>query len=181
MPVMTHDFQAYDDYIGERTGTYEHHAVRYRATADFFSSLGLCADSTVYDVGSGWTDFDYTLRSEYDWLGRYIPIDGSISALDLNTWVPERPVEFTAALEIIEHLADPLRLVRELQAVTRTAMAISVPNPRTTDVLGMDRTHVTIVTPEMLESVGFHVEERTFYGGVYSKGEPDALFATWVA
>ena len=29
----------------------------------------------------------------------------------------------------------------------------------------------------MLESEGFVVQAKTFYGGVFSEGEPDALFA----
>jgi hypothetical protein len=30
-----------------------------------------------------------------------------------------------------------------------------------------------------LEPYAFKVSEETFYGGVFSDGQPDALFATW--
>lgn len=178
---MTHDFESRDEYMASRAGRYEHRAVRYRAAADFLTALSLDDTSTVYDLGAGWTELDYTLRAEYGWRGRYIPIDAGIAEVDLNHWTPERPVEFTVALEIIEHLYDPMRLVRAMQKVTTRGIAISVPNPRTVDVLAIDDTHVAIVTREMLEAEGFQVEERTFYGGVYSNGELDALFATWTA
>ena len=46
-------------------------------------------------------------------------------------------------------------------------------------MLGIDRTHRTVVTAAALEAHGFHCEERLFYGGVYSAGEKDALFAVW--
>ena len=167
--------------MASRAGRYEHRAIRYRAAAEFFTGLQLDGTSTVYDLGAGWTEFDYCLRAEYAWRGRYIPVDAGITEVDLNHWAPERPVEFTAALEIIEHLYDPMRLVRAMQAATTRGIAVSVPNPRTVDVLGIDETHVAIITPQMLEAEGFHVEERLFYGGVYSDGEPDALFATWAA
>lgn len=178
---MTHDFETRDEYMASRAGRYEHRAVRYRAAAEFFTGLQLDDTSTVYDLGAGWTEFDYCLRAEYAWRGRYIPVDAGITEVDLNHWMPERPVEFTAALEIIEHLYDPMRLVCAMQAATTRGIAVSVPNPRTVDVLGIDETHVAIITPQMLEAEGFHVEERLFYGGVYSDGEPDALFATWAA
>lgn len=178
---MAKTFQNVDDYLAERTGCYEYRAVRYRATADAFQSAGLDHQSTMYDLGAGWTELDFCLRAEYGWRGRYIPVDAGISAVDLDRWTPERPVEFTAALEIIEHLADPAALVRRMQAATTRMMVVSVPNPRTVDVLGIDDTHVTVVTREMLESWGFTVTEETFYGGVYSDGEPDALFAVWTA
>lgn len=178
---MTHDFHEFDDYIHQRTGQYEYRAIRYRAAANFLVGAGLKNTSTVYDLGAGWTEFDYCLRTEFDWRGRYIPIDGGISELDLNHWVPERTVEFCVALEIIEHLYDPMRLVREMQKHITCGIAISVPNPRCVDVLAIDETHVSIVTKEMLEGAGFTVVEKEFYGGVYSDGDKgDALFATWV-
>lgn len=178
---MTMTFESVDAYLAERDPNYEYRAVRYRATADMLQSAGLDNDSTLYDLGAGWTEFDFCVRAEYGWRGRYIPVDAGMSHVDLDRWKPERPVEYTVALEIIEHLHDPEGLVRRMQAVTTRMMVVSVPNPRTVDVLGIDETHVTIVTREMLESWGFTVAEKTFYGGVYSDGEPDALFAVWTA
>jgi hypothetical protein len=169
-----------DEYLGERTGTFERRAVRYRAALDALVLHGLNDESTVYDIGAGWTELDVTLRVDGKWKGRYIPIDlGLDLAHDLETWTPARPADFAVALELLEHLEDPWRLVRELQAAV-PVIVVSVPNPRTVDVLGIDRTHCTVITAAALEGVGFTVREALFYGGVYSKGEPDALFAVWL-
>lgn len=177
---MTNFTAQCDDYLASRTGKYEYRAVRYaRAARAIFDSGHLTDDSTIYDIGAGWTEFDYHMRTRLDWKGRYIPIDGGIDGTDLNYWNPTRDVEFTVALEILEHLEAPRELVRLLQHKTKHRMVVSVPNPRTVDVLGIDPTHVTVVTREMLEGWGFNVVERTFYGGVWSNGEPDSLFGVW--
>lgn len=167
-----------DDYLDSRTGRYEYRAVRYRAAGYDLARMGLDDSSTIYDIGAGFTEFDYCMRTEFQWRGRYIPIDGGIDGTDLNVWVPPREADFAVALELLEHLNEPDRLVYELQLRVKGIVA-SVPNPRTVDVLGIDPTHVTVVTKPMLEGWGFKVAESTFYGGVFSNGEPDSLFATW--
>lgn len=177
---MTNHLTACDDYLASRTGKYEWRSVRYEAaSAAILLSEQLTDDSTIYDIGAGWTEFDYHMRTRLNWKGRYIPIDGGIDGTDLNYWYPRRDVEFTVALEILEHLEDPGALVELLQWRTKHRMVVSVPNPRTVDVLAIDPTHITVVTREMLESWGFNVVERTFYGGVWSNGEPDSLFGVW--
>jgi hypothetical protein len=174
-----HHFEAFDDYLASRTGRYEYRAVRYEAACRALTEMGIDNNDTLYDIGAGFTEFDYHLRVSRDWRGRYIPIDCGIDGTDLNYWVPPRDVQFTVALEILEHLENPGILVSHLQDVTSKAIVVSVPNPRTVDVLGIDDTHVTVVTRDMLEGWGFRVEERTFYGGVFSNGEPDSLFGVW--
>ena len=169
----------HDQYLSERTGCYEYREVRYSAAASKLLAIGLTERSTVYDIGAGMTEFDYHLRSAHGWRGRYIPIDGSIDGTDLNTWYPPRIATHAVALELLEHLYEPRRLVDVLQAKMTSSVVVSVPNPRTVDVLGIDPTHVSIITAEMLETWGFRVEERTFYGGVLSNGEPDALLGVW--
>lgn len=140
---------------------------------------GLSDDHTVYDIGAGWTELDITLRVEGAWKGRYIPVDlGLDLSHDLETWTPPRPADFAVALEVLEHLDNPWRLVAELQEAV-AVIVVSVPNPRTVDVLGIDRTHRTIIRAAELEAFGFEVREELFYGGVYSAGEKDALFAVW--
>lgn len=53
-------------------------------------------------------------------------------------------------------------------------MIVSTPNPDTTDVLGMDATHKTEITRALLESKGFYVTTRSFYGKA-----ADSLLAIW--
>lgn len=172
--------EVFDDYLAERTGNYDYRSVRYSAAYAEAKSSGLDDNSTLLDVGAGWTEFDFYARNQ-GWRGRYIPLDGGIDGTDLNWWEPKRTYDHVVALEILEHLAYPERLINELKPIVTGSIVVSVPNPRTVDVLGIDDTHVRIVTREMLEGMGFRVEERTFYGGVFSNGEPDSLLGVWRA
>jgi hypothetical protein len=140
--------------------------------------LGLCDSDTVYDIGAGMTEFDYCLRTEGDFKGRYIPVDGCIDGTDLETWYPPRDADFFVALELLEHLTKPniYRLVRSMQFKCNKGIIISTPNPMTTDVIGMDRTHKTPVTPTILENLGFSWRVTSFYGK-----EADSIFGVWDA
>ena len=173
--------QMYDDYLAELTGCYEYRAVRYTAAGAAMAMHGLSDSDSIYDIGAGFTELDYCLRTSFNWRGRYIPVDGGIDDTDLNLWTPKRDVQFAVALELLEHLEDPGELVWKLARHTTKAIVVSVPNPRTVDVLGIDATHQTVVTREMLESWGFFVVERMFYGGAFSNGQPDSLFGIWEA
>lgn len=168
-----------DQYLSDRTGKYEYRAERYRTAIEWMLVHGLDDSMTVVDVGAGMTEFDYCLRAEYDFRGRYIPVDGGIDGTDLNKWIPPREAHFFVALEILEHLAEPMRLARVMREKAIRGVVISTPNPRTTDVLGMDPTHVAEVHEHDLIFGGFDVKETVFYGGVFSQGRPDSLFATW--
>lgn len=169
-----------DQYMSERTGRYEWRAERYRAAIDWMIANGLKDGMTIVDVGCGMTEFDYCLRREYDWNGRYIGVDGGIDGTNLETWIPPREAHFFVALELLEHLRNWEHLLGEIQHKASIGVVISTPNPYTTDVIGMDPTHVRVVWPDDLEEgFGMNVEERTFYGGVFSDGKPDSLFGTW--
>lgn len=177
-----------DAYLGARTGKYEWRRIRYRAALlamqatgatwderSWRMDVGLKDEDTVVDVGAGWTEFDYCLRTEGHWRGRYIPVDGCVDGTDLEEWTPPRPAEWFVALELLEHLEDPGRLVRAMQAKATKGIIVSTPNPMTTDVLGMDPTHKTEIHQRMLREWGFqHVLKKSFYGG-----KKDSLFALW--
>lgn len=168
-----------DNYMDERTGKYEYRAVRYRHAIDAMYAHGLDDSMTIFDIGAGMTEFDFTLRAEYGWRGRYIPVDGGIDGTDLNAWTPPREAHWFVALELVEHLTNWRGLVEGMQLKASQGVVLSTPNPRTTDVIGMDPTHVVEVHPQELTSLGFGVSEETFYGGVFSNGEPDSLFGRW--
>ena len=168
-----------DQYMDDRTGKYEFRAIRYRAAIEAMKAHGLDDSMTIFDVGAGMTEFDYTLRAEYGWRGRYIPIDGGIDGTDLNNWLPPREAHWFVALELLEHLNNWGTLVQRMQFMATKGVVVSTPNPRTTDVLGMDPTHVVEVHPSNLMAHGFTVTEETFYGGVFSGGRPDSLFGVW--
>lgn len=168
-----------DNYLDERTGKYEYRAVRYRMAADVMEMNGLSDSQTIFDVGAGMTEFDYCLRREYDWRGRYIPVDGGIDGTDLETWTPPREADWFVALEIVEHLSNCSLFLTKMKQYAKRGVILSTPNPETTDVLGMDPTHKTEIHKEYLQSHGFNVSEQMFYGGVFSEGKPDSLFAVW--
>lgn len=172
-----------DQYMDDRTGKYEWRAARYRFAIEAMLANGLDDTMTIFDVGAGMTEFDYTLRREYNWRGRYIPIDGGIDGTDLNNWTPPRDAHWFVALELFEHLAKWEELSVNMQMKASRGIVVSTPNPRTTDVIGMDPTHVIEVAQEDLERHGFAVTEQTFYGSAFNlpgtEGEPDSLFGLW--
>ena len=169
---------AVDEYLARRTGSFETRAVRYRAALRALTERGLSDDSTLYDIGAGWTELDVVLRTDGSWRGRYIPVDLGTCGSDLETWVPPRRADFAVALEVLEHLEHPWRLVDEPQAAV-DVLVVSVPDPDSVDVLGMDPTHRTVIGRRDLEARGFTVTSALFYGGHYSAGRNDALFAVW--
>lgn len=169
-----------DNYMDERTGKYEYRAVRYRKAIDAMYERGLDNSMTIMDIGAGMTEFDYTLRAEYGWRGRYIPIDGGIDGTDINIWKPARKVHWIVALELLEHLNNPYTKLGEWRQASTQGVVISTPNPETTDVLGMDPTHVCEIHANDLRTMGgMEVSEETFYGGIWSNGRPDSLFGVW--
>lgn len=177
--TWTPTIQNCDNYMDERTGKYEYRAVRYRKAIETMYAKGLDDSMTIFDVGAGMTEFDYTLRAEYGWRGRYIPVDGGIDGTDLNSWVPPREAHWFVALELLEHIKMWRYLVANMQDKATVGVVVSTPNPRTTDVLGMDPTHVCEIPSDELTLRKFEVTEETFYGGVFSNGEPDSLFGVW--
>lgn len=179
MSAWTPTVDSCDEYMISRTGRYEYRAVRYRLAAQWLFSQGLSDEHTLVDVGAGWTEFDYCLRKEFDWRGRYIPLDGGIDGTDLEHWTPARSFDWFVALELLEHLHNPERLVRALQGSCRKGGIVSVPDPEQVDVLAMDETHVTEVSHELLSSWGFTAQPVSLYGGAFGGNGTDALVGEW--
>ena len=169
-----------DNYMDERTGKYEYRKVRYDAAIKWMVDNGLRDGMTVVDVGAGMTEFGYCLMHDWGFNLRYIPVDGGIDGTNLERWVPPREAHFFVALELLEHLHNPYTLLARMQVKAKIGVVISTPNPETTDVIWMDPTHVKEIHAETLRDHAMNVEERTFYGGVFSGGKPDSLFGTWL-
>lgn len=168
-----------DNYMDERTGKYEYRKVRYDAAIQWMVDNGLRDGMTVVDVGAGMTEFGFCLMHDWGFNVRYIPVDGGIDGTDLETWIPPREAHFFVALELLEHLQNAYTLLANMKDKATIGVVISTPNPKTTDVIGMDPTHVREIRANELRFFGMKVEERTFYGGVFSDGKPDSLFGTW--
>lgn len=152
-----------DDYLKSRTGKYEWRCQRYSAVAEKMIDAGLCDDDMVIDIGAGWTEFDVYLR-ELGWRGRYFPVDGGLDGTDLEKWHPPREAEFMVAIELIEHLENPRRMLQEMEQYATKLCAITTPNPKTTDVLGMDPTHKSFVYDTEMRIWKWETEIRSFYG-----------------
>lgn len=100
---------------------------------------------------------------------------------DFNRWL--FPQRYTAVLcrEVIEHVADPLRLLNELRAVTefRGLVQIQTPTPipnltaaaesRLPISAGYQRAHLNLISPNqlqlMIESVRFRIVDKRFWPG----------------
>lgn len=169
-----------DNYLAEREGKYEYRAIRYRAAIEAMLANGLDDSMTVVDVGAGMTEFDYCLRAEYNWRGRYIPVDGGIDGTDIRTWTP-RQAHFFVALEILEHINTWQTVVKRMKDAATKGVIVSTPDPMYCDVLAMDPTHVVGIGRMSLESVGFEVTNERFYGGTYGESQfgNDALMGVW--
>jgi hypothetical protein len=169
--------------MDERTGKYEYRAVRYRRAIDEMLHYGLDDSMTIIDMGAGMTEFDYCLRAEYNWRGRYIPIDGGIDGTDIQEWTPKRDAHWFVALELVEHLNNWDLCVDRWKNHATKGIVLSTPHPYNTDVLGMDPTHVCAVEPIALENMNFKVSYETFYGGAFNlpgkEGQADSLFGVW--
>lgn len=170
--------QEADAYLAARTGCYEFRKVRYDAVVEAMRSHGRkgYAHPTLVDVGAGMTELARCLYADHGWQGRYMPVDAALDGCDLDDWVPPRRADWFVCLEVIEHLRDPIGLLLRLGLFADRGVIVSTPNPETTDVLGMDATHVTPVERDTLEGAGFTVEARSFYGQA-----DDSLFAVWLA
>lgn len=165
--------QACEDYLLARTGKYEWRMVRYGAVADKLVRMGLTDDDIVVDVGAGWCEFDHYLRTEVGWCGRYLPIDGNLDGTDLNVWSPKFEYGFLVAIELLEHLRDPCRLMFEMVEHATKGVAATTPNPETTDVFGMDPTHICSIHADVFTVCGWDTRIESFYG------QPEDSILAW--
>ena len=154
---------ACDEYLGQRVSSYWFRCRRYKAVADKLFQLGLKDSDTIYDLGAGRCDFDYYLRVTKKWRGRYVPVDGSLDGTNLETWNPPE-TDWFVSIEVIEHLTNPLEFLYNLICSARKGVVVTTPNPATTDVLGMDPTHVAPIPMFELRDAGFKAETRSFFG-----------------
>lgn len=155
--------QFYNDYLNARTGKYEWRCQRYDGVINKLAAMSLDDGDTVVDLGAGREEFHKRLL-ERGYRVSYIPIDASIDGVDLNHWTPPYRSDFLVAIELLEHLNNPYRLMLNMAGYANKGIAATTPNPYTTDVLGMDPTHVTEVYPQDFHKHGWDTEIRSFYG-----------------
>lgn len=159
-------------YLDQRIGTYEFRKIRYTSVVQKMSRMGLRDDHLVVDVGAGRCELNHLLHELY-FRVRYLPVDGSLDGTDLETWQPPLRADFFAAIEILEHIHHPQRLMRELMLHANKGIVATTPNPLTTDVMGMDHTHVTPLYPAHFAALGWKTEIRSHFG------QPDDSILAW--
>jgi hypothetical protein len=141
---------------------------------DVLRSMGMRSADTIADVGSGRMEFAKRLR-EVGHEGMYVPIDGSIDGVDLNTWNPPDKVDWAVSIETVEHLHDPARMMARLKVMARFGAVITTPNAETVDVLAMDPTHLVALTrQDVAEMSGFVTEVGSLFTDV-----DDTIIAWW--
>jgi hypothetical protein len=151
-------------YICADRRPYSERKARYQVASDRLHQSGFSDRDTLLDLGAGGTELDYCLRTEHDWRGRYVPVDGWIDGTDLETWTPPHPPAWFAALEIVEHLQDPQRLIKVMKEHARRGFVLTTPNSAVVDVFAMDSDHVHAFTRTQLQAWGLHTTVHTFYG-----------------
>lgn len=168
--------EQWEEYLGERTGTYAYRCRRYYAVNKKLKELGFVDGDLIYDVGAGMCEFGRYLFREADWTGRYVPVDGAIDGTELNDWAPPVTAHAFVAIEVIEHLRDPGRMLALMQVQATRGVVVTTPNPETVDVLALDRTHVHPIPVWFLRHFGFEVETVSLFGK-----PDDTLIGTWNA
>lgn len=157
--------QTCSDYQASRTSDYAFRCIRYDKVFLKMLQLGFVSMDGILDIGCGNKDFAKRL-GELKQTFFYHGLDGAIDGRDLNEFTGGRGWfhDFVVAIEVIEHLNDPDKHLHNWFETARKAVVITTPNPRTVDVLGCDPTHVSVVTPEMLEARGYNYEEVQLFG-----------------
>lgn len=178
---MSAIFQKCDGYLDARTGTYEYRCHRYDAVIDkIHRKAGLTPDLTIADIAAGWTEFGHRL-TERGFRGRYIPYDGAIDGKDLQYWVPPLTrLDVIVAIEFLEHIKHPERLVNTMFDKAEALVVVTTPNSEVVDTLAMDEDHVIALDKYDLRAMGFDgCTAHTLFPG--SKWNPDGLPDTLVA
>lgn len=174
--------EKWSEYLSSRRADYHFRArTRYKGVMDALVSIGLRDGNSVLDAGAGDCHFGRYLF-EQGWRGKYTPVDATIGpeGTDLELWDPEKGLtSFCVAIEVAEHLINPLRFIERMQFASRMGVVVTTPNCRVVDVLGCDPTHVSIITKEQLEHHGFEVTTASWFSEQHNPGQQDTLVGAW--
>jgi len=150
------------NYIGNRYSSYEFRSIRYEAVFETLRMLGCRPFHSILDVGGADGEFGRYLK-EQGHHGDYQVVDGMLDGTDLNNWHPHRVADFAVSIEVIEHLKEPRRFLRALDAAAGHGVVLTTPNPHVTDVKAMDATHISEVFPKDFYSEGYRVYPQILF------------------
>ena len=154
--------QSCEAYLQQRTSCYEFRSIRYGAVYEQMKNMGLKKSDSVMDIGAGDCEFERYLR-EQNHFGDYVPIDGLIDGTDLNLWTPKHSANFLVAIEVIEHLLNPFRMLSVMEMFATKGAIVTTPNPSVVDVYSMDETHISEMTASDFCSLGWKVVPQIFF------------------
>lgn len=171
------------EYLAERRGglhgggdAYTFRCRRYDAVIGRLCALGMrIHGNLIYDVGAGMCDLGRRLH-ERGWYHRYVPVDAVIDGTDLEYWCPTISADFYVAIETIEHLEDPTRMLEQFSRWATWGAVITTPNPERVDVYALDASHKSEVWPHQLRELGWKVARLNLFG----QGE-DTILGWWEA
>jgi hypothetical protein len=169
----------WEKYRKTRRGDYAFRArTRYAGVFAKLQEMGLADGDGVLDMGAGDCHFGRYLF-EQGWRGSYCPRDATIGkGYDLESWTPKAQWTWVVAIEVAEHLIDPLTFLRKLTRGAKKGAVITTPNPRVVDVLRCDPTHVSIITEEQLTALGWNVSQESYFSEQLNPGQLDTLLAS---
>lgn len=167
----------WDNYRKTRKGDYAFRSrTRYNGVFGTLQNMGLEDGHGILDLGAGDCHFgQYCFQR--GWRGSYTPVDATIGGHDLEYWAANGRWKWVVAIEVAEHLVDPLRFIREATKAARLGIVITTPNPRVVDVLKCDPTHVSVITTEQLHALHFAVTEQSYFSEQHKPGQLDTLLA----
>jgi len=146
---------------------------RYRAASLALNHMGFQNGDLVVDVGAGMCDFAAFMYTE-GYRFRYVPIDGSISGIDLESDILTLlHADWYVCIETIEHMADPWMLADFMQGYADKGMVITTPNAAVTNVLELDPTHKCGLTLDDFYDHGYLANTESIHY------DQDTILATW--
>lgn len=169
--------EKWDNYRKTRKGDYAFRSrTRYNGVFGTLRNMGLKDGDSILDLGAGDCHFGQYCY-QMAWRGSYRPVDATIGEHDLERWTAPGKWSWVVAIEVAEHLLDPLRFIREATKAARYGVVLTTPNPRVVDVLKCDSTHVSVITAQQLHALNFTVSEESYFSEQHTPGQLDTLLA----
>ena len=161
-----------EDYL-KGQGPWQSRARRYGKVEETLNVMGLNPGDLIVDVGAGMCDFARYMYGNGHFM-RYLPLDGSIDGRDIEKMETEFPFgDWQVCIETVEHMHDPLGLLRVMAARANRGVVVTTPNPDVTDVLALDSDHKCAISMDDFIGMGYLPEAVSIHY------QDDTILATW--
>ncbi len=161
-----------EEYL-KAQGPWEARCKRYAAVLHNLVLMGFSHGDLVVDVGAGMCDFARYVYQQ-DFAFRYVPIDGSISGINLESDILTLlKADWYVCIETVEHMNNPFLLLQRMKNYAERGVVVTTPNPDVTDVLALDSDHKTAVNAREFVCMKFLPETVSIHY------QDDTILATW--